>query len=719
MKNTSILGRTATVRACDVRINPPQAVNPIASYIEAALYWRAYGLNAIPIIPGTKQTAVKWEPWLDRLTMAKIAGHWSQHPDHELGFIVGDDIIVLDADSPEAKVALAILEKTFDVTPNLTVNTTKGVHHYYKRAAGTFAKSDSHSTEEYPERLDVKTGRSMVILPPSTGKSLDIDEAENAGNLTEVGQEFIDAVFHHNGRPAPRPFESSSPEHIASAPSSREMSQLQALLCHLSPSCGYEDWLHAGMVTFHVTDGSDEGLDLFDTWSRGGNSYKGRKEIEAKWRSFNVTQNNPVTIGTLIKMVTDKGGDWIAVCDAVEPQFQPCNTVTIHADKQPADAFAMVSAHPKTCTAVTPTALPKVKPRVAAVIAAVTPDRKAANPLDKFSLRGMSDELEKNVVASLPLLDEVALMGQLTALFATPNTGKTLIVLSRLIDAIKDGRIDPTKLYYLNMDDTSQGLLEKLRLAEEYNFHMLAEGHRDFTARSFLDIIRGMTEADQASGVMVVLDTLKKFVDLMDKGRTSAFTNVIRSFVTKGGTVIALAHTNKHPGKDGKPIYGGVSDTLNDFDCAYTIAPISVKDGVKVVEFTNIKRRGDVVDSAAYSYCVGNKIPYNEILLSVQAVDQDALEPLKLFEAVKSDAEIISAVTACIGDGINSKMKLADATATRSGISKRKALQVIEKYNGDDPVLHRWKFRLADRGAKVFAMLDAAPPDASLGSTAT
>ena len=716
MENKEIpLELKTSVRACDVRINPPQVLNPIASNIEAALEWCAYGLNVIPIIPGTKLPAVAWDPWLKDLTMAKIAGHWSQHPDHELGFIVGDDIIVLDADSPEAKVALAILEKTFDVTPNLTVNTTKGVHHYFKRATGTFAKSDSHSTEEHPERLDVKTGRSMVILPPSTGKKLDIDEAENVNELTEVGQEFIDAVFHHNGRPAPRPFVTEPTQCGPLETSSLKIRQILALLTFLGTNIGYEDWYHMGMVIYHETKGSDEGLDLFDTWSSKCNKYKGRPEIEAKWRSFNSNPVHPVTIGTLIKMVTDKGGDWMAICDAAEPQFERCVTEVINPGKQP----AMVSAHPKTCTAVTPTALPKVMPMVAAVIAAVTPDRKAANPLDKFSLRGMSDELEKNVVASVPLLDEVALMGQVTALFAAPNTGKTLIVLSLLIKAIKDGRIDPTNLYYMDMDDTSQGLLEKLRLAEEYGFHMLAEGHLDFTARTFLDIIREMTAADQASGAIVVLDTLKKFVDLMDKGRTSAFTNVIRPFVTKGGTVIALAHTNKHPAKDGKPIYGGVSDTLNDFDCAYTIAPISVKDGVKVVEFTNIKMRGGVVNSAAYSYCVGKGIPYNEILLSVQSVDKEALEPLKLFEAVKSDAEIISAVMACIGDGINSKMKLADATATRSGISKRKALQVIEKYTGDDPVLHRWKFRLADRGAKIFVVLDAAPPDAGLGSTAT
>ena len=686
------------------KLRPPGSAKPHVpsdNYGNSAQHWFAFGLKVIPIAPGTKQTAVKWDSWLDGLSDDKINDHWSKHPEHEVGFIVGDGIIVLDADSPEATVALATLEQSFDVVPNMTVKTSKGTHHYFKRAAETFSKSDSHSTQEHPDRLDVKTGRAMVILPPSTGKSLDIDEAENAGELPEVSQAFIDAVFRHNGRPAPRPFVSVPSENSASESSSQETAQLKALLDQLPSDIGYDDWLHGGMAIFHETGGSSEGLDLFDAWSSKGRSYKGRKEIEDKWRSFNVTQNSPVTIGTLIKMVRDNGGTGPTDFTVV-----PFEVV---------EAVEAVKASPKPCAPKMSAVLSEVKP----MVAAVTPDRKAANPLDKFSLRGMSDALEKNVVASAPLLGEVALMGQVTVYFAAPNTGKTLITSSLLIDAIKEGHVDPTSVYYLNMDDTSQGLLEKLRMAEEYNFHMLAEGHLDFTAKEFPKFLRKMTETDQASGVVIILDTLKKFVNLMDKRLTSDFTNIVRSFVTKGGTVIALAHTNKNPDQDGKQVYGGVSDTLNDIDCAYTIAEISDQDGTKVVEFANIKRRGNVVQSAAYSYCVGNKISYNEILSSVQSLDQSTLKPVKQAEAIKSDTEVITAVTACITGGVNTKMKLAEATAKTTHISKRSAIQIIEKYTGTDPTSHRWTFSTGDRGAKVFALLEAAPSVTSKVSMAT
>ena len=150
----------------------------------AAFYWYGFGLSVIPIIPGKKQSALKWDLWLEGLSPDNIYEHWEKHPDHEVGFIVGDGVIIFDADTPAAIAALVVLEKAFDARPSLTVTTTKGQHHYYKRASGTFAKSDSHSTEEHPARIDVKTGRSLVVLPPSTGKDVDIDEAVNVDELT-------------------------------------------------------------------------------------------------------------------------------------------------------------------------------------------------------------------------------------------------------------------------------------------------------------------------------------------------------------------------------------------------------------------------------------------------------------------------------------------------------------------------------------------------------
>lgn len=145
------------------------------NFCRAALFWFDFGFDVIPIIPNTKQPALKWDPWLENLSHETIRQHWKKHPDHEVGFILGDGIIVYDADTPMAIGALQEIEEAFDISPNLVMRTLKGEHHYFKRAPGTYAKSDSHSSESHPERIDVKTGRALVILPPSTGKEVKDD----------------------------------------------------------------------------------------------------------------------------------------------------------------------------------------------------------------------------------------------------------------------------------------------------------------------------------------------------------------------------------------------------------------------------------------------------------------------------------------------------------------------------------------------------------------
>jgi hypothetical protein len=194
----------------------------------------------------------------------------------------------------------------------------------------------------------------------------------------------------------------------------------------------------------------------------------------------------------------------------------------------------------------------------------------------------------------------------------------------------------------------------------------------------------------------------------MEKRESSEFAKLVRQFVMKGGTVVALAHVNKRPGANGKPVYGGTSDILDDFDCGYTIDTIDENPYTytKVVEFENIKRRGNVPLSACYAFSTEAGISYNELLSSVREIAPDAVDLLKKEQELVSDADAISAVESSILSGTNTKMLLAEAVAERASISKRQAIRTIEKYTGTDPTLHRWHFIVKDRGAKVFVLLE-------------
>lgn len=117
--------------------------------------------------------------------------------------------------------------------------------------------------------------------------------------LAEVTETIIDqflaAASEIIGAPtnvdtAAAPVQQSAPEltkpYAANESSDEEIAEL---LTYVTPDLGYDEWLQVLMSVHSGTQGSASGLHMADQWSSGGAKYKGRKEIEAKWRSFRET----------------------------------------------------------------------------------------------------------------------------------------------------------------------------------------------------------------------------------------------------------------------------------------------------------------------------------------------------------------------------------------------------------------------------------------------
>ena len=276
----------------------------------AAHYWYDFGLNVIPIIPGGKRPSVPWN-FVDDLTHEKIDASWMA--DQEVGFIVDHTLIILDVDSPESLAALLNIEKQFNIKPNCIIKTTKGEHHYFKRNANSYAKQQGYNSENHPNKIDVKTGRtekdgrSLVVLPPSTGKHISINEAKTAYDLVEVSQTFIDAIFTHNGEPHPR-----LPIAIAKVDKSYTTGQaeIMEILSFIPPANDYSIWLEIGMALHHKYDGEEEGLIIWDEWSLNADNYSGFENLKYKWNSFSTErQENPVTFASICKRAKAFGAD--------------------------------------------------------------------------------------------------------------------------------------------------------------------------------------------------------------------------------------------------------------------------------------------------------------------------------------------------------------------------------------------------------------------------
>jgi Bifunctional DNA primase/polymerase, N-terminal/Primase C terminal 2 (PriCT-2)/AAA domain len=639
---------------------------------KAANAWLAQGYSPMPVMPGEKSPRYKFAQWLDTLSNRSVDVHWSTHNTDEIALHCGKGLVVLDADSSESLQAMLQLEAKHGLEPKMVVNTKKGVHHYFRQSPELRIKSAGHSTENHPERIDVRCGNGYIIAPPSTGKSLVTPEIVRLEDLSLLTQEFVDELFIHNGD---RPL-TERPERVAMQDTdefgepldvSAKVAHMRAMLEHIDPDEGYDFWLKALMAIHHETEGSDEGLALADEWSSKGERYKGTRDVEKKWASFDAGSTTPVTMATLASKLKDQGLDWRAICDEAEDPFEPC-------------------------------VMEVVKP-----ITEGKTVQKVARSLKDFSLLGNLDLVRQYAVEATPVLGDLVLRGQFTVFYADGNVGKTLIMLRLLVDAIESKTIDADQVLYVNLDDGAGGLLEKGQIADQYGFHEMAIGYRGFTRDGFFESIKAMISTKEASGTLLILDTLKKFTDVMSKPESSAFGELMRAYTAVGGTVLALAHTNKNPDSNGKPVPGGTSDIPQDADCVYTMAAED-KDGQRVVTFANRKMRGSVPMMAQFTYSrsVG---AYAALLDSVRELTVDELtQDFTVTGYVSPEQGHISALENIIGDGFKGKTDLLLQIRNKTGLSRSAAETLLDKFEGDDPEKHRWFTQSGERGVLTYVL---------------
>ena len=337
--------------------------------------------------------------------------------------------------------------------------------------------------------------------------------------------------------------------------------------------------------------------------------------------------------------------------------------------------------------------------------------------LKNFSATGDSEQMKSQMLEDKFVLLGLAIMGQWTTLYASPNTGKTLITIAGLGEQIDCGAISGSDVFYVNADDSYNAAVTKTEIAEEFGMEMLIPNHNGFKAQGMLRLIKKLIEQRKARNKVIVLDTLKKFTDLMDKKTASEFGNLAREFIFAGGTLICLAHTNKHKDADGRSVHAGTSDIKDDSDCAYVIDKIGVDDlsDKHVVEFTNIKARGDVDTTASFEYKRTPGQSYLELLDSVSRIDSQAAEVVKKKTAqdkqLEIDAELIDAIKECINAGPLPKNEMISKINKDSGFTHKQIRRALRQYTGHSYTDGaRWKEEKGDKNKSIFVLLHPPSP---------
>jgi hypothetical protein len=332
------------------------------------------------------------------------------------------------------------------------------------------------------------------------------------------------------------------------------------------------------------------------------------------------------------------------------------------------------------------------------------------NPLNKHSLLGSAAKLREHAAMQKPVLGKVCLSGQFTIWFGRYGHAKTLLFYFLLIEAIHDGRIEPASVFIVNADDNSAGLADKAELTDDLGVNVLVPGYKGFSASMLLDLMIEVTGSGAAPDTFVVVDTLKKAVDVMDKKAIRSFNIVIRNFVMAGGTLLALAHTNKRTGADGKPVPEGAGDLNSDIDCSFILDQFS-KEGEDetIIKFTVDKNRGGVAREEYYAFDPNPDLTYVERLASVRKIDPKDEQFADLLSETSDEELVIANVGVCFERGIVTKMEIVRRAAEASNVSRRTALGILDKHTGDDPDVHLWNFTVREHGRKVYAPLVRKP----------
>lgn len=330
-------------------------------------------------------------------------------------------------------------------------------------------------------------------------------------------------------------------------------------------------------------------------------------------------------------------------------------------------------------------------------------ERPYTSPLHKFSLLGMANELEKEAVAKTPLLGEVCFTGDVTLWGAPPNSGKTLFAIGLLADAIMKRSIAAERTFYLNLDDSMSGVVEKVKILQDYGVHVLAEGYLDFTSGKVQGLLEAMIADKSARGSFVIVDTLKKIVDPMDKRKTVEFMKLARRFSLAGGSILLLAHTNKQRSGAGKLILAGVADLQDDCDTAYLLDRV-IKGETQQVVFDNVKRRGGGACRSVYTCSASPDMGYVDRLLSIEFAGSDPEFDETVPNAKVGEDSIVETIELAIHHGTVKKMVIVDFVRRVTKASRSQVKAVLEQHTGPDPAVHLWDYTVQAAGANVFQL---------------
>lgn len=286
---------------------------------DAEEYWLNFGFYVLPaeITSKAKKPLVKFANQRNVIT-TDLCRYWLKESRNHTALMALTDngLFILDADSPQSIEAVYAIENKFNIKSLFTVKTKNGMHFYYRLADGVIAKSWGYSTQSNPLNIDIRTGKSLIVLPPSlrdgnVAYHVVKKTVGNISQLSEVTQEFVNYVLTHNGEELQQSANIPLDNVSRWNGSELEIKEAKELLSFIEPDLSYENWLN---VIFGITSKfgkTQEAITLIDNWSSKGSSYEGLDEIVYKVETLDV--DGSITYATVCEYAKNGGADLKAI----------------------------------------------------------------------------------------------------------------------------------------------------------------------------------------------------------------------------------------------------------------------------------------------------------------------------------------------------------------------------------------------------------------------
>jgi hypothetical protein len=254
------------------------------------------------------------------------------------------------------------------------------------------------------------------------------------------------------------------------------------------------------------------------------------------------------------------------------------------------------------------------------------------------------------------LIPNMIVRGHVAAYVSPGNGGKTTLFVY-LCEALAAMGL---QVLYVNVDGSPSDLKRHHAHAAKHGYKVIAPDAKagkstDDVLAIFKSIAAGNADC---SGIVFIIDTLKKFLDVINKKEAKEFYKLLRAITVKGATICLLGHTNKYKGEDGNHVFEGTADLRNDLDeLIYLDSSLNVSGDQLEVTTRPDKVRAEF---APKSYVI--HLP-----------DRTVTEPLGVFNILaKDDREMLDLIKGTIAEGHHSQKDIIAAVKPKTAHGDKK-----------------------------------------------